>query len=414
MSAYKYKAYDPEGKPVTGEVVAATVQEAEAKLASQRLSPVYLVQGGKSDAKSAASGSGESKLSAIRLGKKKTSVDDICDLLRSLSIMARSGVPLVDSLETLLVNASHEGIREVVESMKADVLGGKSLAIAMGAHPLAFPDIVCEMVGVSDEGGRLADALEAAMDYLEQKSAVKKTVTSALVYPVMLLGICGLTFLGFLVFIMPTFAQTFEGMNVKLPAITQMLLGFGQFLQKNLLIVGIGGIVLGGATPAILKLPKVRAVVTMITYRTPLVGPLVKSMALARSTSTLASLTSTNIPIIRAIEYAGKVAYYPPLVEAFDGVRLKVENGGTLAESMQTSDTFPPMAVQLVSVGERSGRLSDMLHTASRQIQSQAERRLKAVLVVLEPLLILAMGAIIGTLTLSILLPLFSLNQSIR
>ncbi len=413
MTVFRYKAFQADGNAVIGELSAPSQEVAEAKLHEQKLSPVYVVQGGKAPVERSLKNKAEA-YKPKRFRRNRVTNEDICDLLRSMAVMCKAGVSLVDSLDTIIVNASNEAMEDIGKRVKADVLAGKSLSRGLEAFPQYFPDIVCEMVGVADEGGQLAQALTNATNYLEERNQVKKTVGAALVYPLMLLGICGLTTLGFMVFILPTFAQTFAGMNVKLPAITQMLLNLGTFLQKNLTLLVITLITLPLAARKILRIPRVKDAISNLTYKLPIAGPVVQLMALARASSTLASLMGTNIPIMLSLEYAGKVAYYRTLVQAFDKVRSDVESGSTLAEAMGATHAFPPMTVQLVSVGERSGQLPELLQTASEQLQAQADRRLKAMLALMEPTLIVFMGGLIGTLTLSILMPLFQLNSNIK
>jgi type II secretory pathway component PulF len=420
MVAFRYKALDASGSPTEGQIQANSLQAAEDKLHEKRLTPLYLVQVGgaptasatKSESPSLQAVNGGSPLSIG--GPRRAKPEEVTDALRSMEVMLRAGVPLAESLDTLIENAPGAAIRTMADRMKTSVMEGKSLGESMRQFPDMFPEAVCQMVGVADEGGQLGNALEAGRKFLEQRAHTAKTVKGALVYPIMLMFICTGTMLFFLLFIMPTFGKTFEGMQIKLPITTVVLLALGDFLSKNMMLVmgGTIGLVAGGMFA--LRVPTIRAAVERFTYRIPLVGAIGRDLAMARTVRTLASLVSTNLPIIPAIDQSGRVAGWPRLADAMASVKDAVERGETLARALADTKVFPAMIVQLVSVGERSGQLAPLLGTASEQLQDRAERKLKGVLSLLEPAFIVIMGLVIGLMTLSILMPLFALNQGIK
>ncbi|MBA4291540.1 hypothetical protein C0431_01075 [bacterium] len=409
MISYQYEAVDRSGKRMKGAIQAPNLSAAEAKLDAQRLTPLYVVEGG-------------SELTVENLSQQqfrfykrtKASPDEIIDILRSLAVMIKSGVNLIESLDTISQHATSEPAKQVAAQLRQSILDGQSIDLAMRNIPDAFPDVVCEMLAVADEGGNLAKSIYGAIHFMEQQQKTKTSIKSALVYPAVLMSVSIVTLLLFMIVILPTFGKTFEGLNVKLPAITQILLSTGEFLKSNItsLIIGLVMAVIGAKYA--LRLPKVKAFVNTATYRIPMFGKVLQELALARSVQTFGSLLETNIPVMMAIQFAGRVAGYHPLTQAYSAVESRVENGDTIADSMAKTKAFPAMTVQLVSVGEKSGQLAPLLITAGEQSQESAERKMKAVLSLLEPMFILVMGAIVGALVLSILMPLFSLNQSIK
>lgn len=417
MIAYRYQALDPQGNRVSGEIHAPNTEAVEAKLEEKRLSPLYVVR---KDDSQKTKPSPESPTAVPQLKsnplfqRDKLKLDESIDLLRSLQVMVRSGVTLVEALETIADHASSPVVQKTARTVKDAVLQGASLDTAMRKVPNAFPEIVCEMVAVAEEGGRLAYSLQGAIDYLEQSAHTRKTVGGALIYPVVLVGICFATFFLFVVFILPTFGKTFEGLEVKLPLTTTFLLNLGTFLQDRLPWVAATAVAAAFAIRALVKAPATRGYVANLTYRLPLFGTVLQLLAVSRALQTFGSLLATNIPVIRAIQYAGRVAAYPPLTSAFGSVETAVRNGENIADAMQKTHAFPPMIIQLVSVGEKSGQLPDLLVTSAEQLRDSAQRKMKSALSLFEPLLILMMGAVVGLLTLSILLPLFTLNQSVR
>lgn len=410
MVSFRYEALDSNGAKVSGEIKANDLHAAESRLGERHLVPLYVVEAGSGTSKAAK----PIASNGARPRKLKASIDEINDLLRSMQVMVKAGVPIVEALNTITEHASSPTMKVIANNLKTDMLEGLSFDQAMRKHPLVFPEIVCEMLAAADEGGQLGKALGGAISYMEQRAQTKKAVTGALVYPVMLLSICIGTFLMFLVFILPTFGKTFEGLQVKLPATTTFLLALGGFLQKNFGLVFLGTIAGVVGLKFLLKIPSVATKVNAGLYRAPIFGKVMQQMAMARTMQTMGSLTATNIPIIRAIQFSGKVSGYPKLRTAMEVVEDRVQNGDSVAEAMQKSKIFNPMTIQLVSVGEKSGQLADLLTTSAEQLHGVAERKLKAALSLLEPLLILFMGLVVGLLTLSILLPLFTLNQSIK
>jgi type II secretory pathway component PulF len=409
MISYRYEALSANGQKTKGEIQAATVEQAERKLEQQNLVPLFVIEGG-------ANSSSTPKASSLNFsfGKRKASLDDIVDMLRSLQVMIRSGINIVEALETIGEHSASEAIKDIANRIRNEVLEGQTLDRAMRKIPEAFPEVVCEMMAVADEGGHLAKSIESAIQYLGYQAKTRKIVGGALVYPIALLGISVVTLLLFMIVILPTFGQTFDGLNVKLPFITAFLLKAGQILKENVGALLIGTIVFGVGLKFAVRIPQVKLFLNAASYKIPIFGKVLRELALARSISTFGSLMETNIPIITAVEFSGKVAGYGPLVKAFETVADRVQNGDTIADSMGKTGAFPAMTVQLVSVGEKSGQLAELLLTASSQTQEAAERKMKSVLSLLEPAFILVMGGIVGALVLSILMPLFSLNQSIQ
>ncbi|MES1227568.1 MAG: type II secretion system F family protein, partial [Armatimonadota bacterium] len=277
MVNYKYKAFDAGGRQISGEMAAPNVKTVEQKLQQQKLVPVYVLQAGKADSPKTAAAK------PFQGRRKKMSLDEVCDLLRSMSVMSNSGVSLIDSLDTLAASATNPTVSDLVRNIKNEVLGGKTLARAMQAQGDVFPEIVTEMIAVADEGGKLGQALENTTAYIEMQNTTRKSIVGALVYPMLLMSMSMVTVAGFMIFILPTFGKTFEGMSIKLPLITEALLKTGTFLQNNFVGVFFGVLIGGFAFSRLLKVKSVKKWISVTLYKAPLAGKVAKQLALARS-----------------------------------------------------------------------------------------------------------------------------------
>lgn len=412
MQQYRYVALGPGGKRQQGEVAATSLEMAEAQLVQKNLYPtkLELAKGGAG----AKEGAAAAKPGLFTKRSKAASVDDICEMLRAMCVMIQSGVPVVEALQAVAENASSPAVQELARAMKGDIMAGRSLSQAMAAHPRSFPEVVVDMVAVADESGKLADTLQNVIGYLDRNNTVKKNIIGAMVYPGILMGASAVAFLVLVVVILPTFAEAFDSLGVKLPWFTTMLIEMGKFIRANLL-VSIGSVV--GAIVGwkrLMKVPKVKRVYSLFLLKLPVVGPILTQVALNRSLRTLGSLLRTSVPIIEAITYSARVANHIPLQAAWDTVRITVGNGGALADSMAATGQFPKMVIQMVAVGERSGKVSDLLEVITEHSEQHVERRIKTAVSLLEPLVIIGMGLMVGLITISILLPLFSINNNLK
>lgn len=411
MQTFRYVALGPGGKRVHGELVAATIESAESQLVQKNLYPTKL-ETSTTSVKNVASAS--AKAAPFSKRKKSVTVDDVCEMLRAICVMLQSGVPVMEGLQAVAENASAVSVQDLARAMKNDVLAGRSFSQAMAQHPKAFPEVVVDMVSVADESGKLAETLANVIVYLDRNNTVRKNIIGSLVYPGILMSASGLAFLVLIVVILPTFGEAFDSLGVKLPWFTQALLDLGKFIQGNTLLV-VGGVVgsIWGIRKA-MTVQKVKRAYSLLLLKLPVVGPILTQVALNRSLRTLGSLLRTNVPIIEAITYASRVANHIPLQAAWESVRTTVGNGGGMAESMLATRAFPKMVIQMVAVGERSGKVSELIETITDHSEQHVERRIKTAVSLLEPMVIVGMGIMVGMITISILMPLFSINNNLK
>lgn len=426
MIAYKYKVTTKDGESKVGRIEAASVEEAEALLSKGgtrviSISPIIKARldAEANAAKRAKGGSyTETNLNAApveikRKKGKKAKSEDVVGVLRNMAVMAESSVPLKEALDTVAMESAAPDLAKALRTLRDEVVAGLPLGEAMRNHQRFFPDVVCDIVAVGEDGGSLELALTSAAEHMERSAEMRSKVINALIYPAILTAVSFLSVIALVVFVLPQFVETFRQMNIDPPMLTKILMAFGGLFRNHpLLTLGImvGGF-FGGRYA--LRNPVISRKLGLLLLRLPVVGDLLMKIALSRSMHTLASLTAANIRLVDALHHAGRVAGVPTLANAFERARKDLEHGETLAESLAKSRALPGTLIQLISIGERTGKLPSLLARSASQMEREADARLKSVVSLFEPALIVIMGGVIGMIVLSIITPLFSIMQKI-
>ncbi len=411
MHAFKYKGVDAQGAKVDGEMVGATIDEVEHKLAGQRVTIISIVPAGMRRGKETSAG--PESAPRVRRGGKVTEAD-LCTLLSDLAIMAETGVPFVEALDAVIEGARTPAMRAGLEALRIEIVGGRGLSASMRSVPWMFPVLVTDMVRVAEEGGHLDKALLSAASYVERSADLKKKVMNAMLYPMVLSAVAFLTLTVLIVFVMPKFGTMFSKMKDSLPLSTKMLLATGTFVRSNpWLTVGIfvGTIV---ALKIALGMPGVKKAVSSLALRLPLVGELLKKLAYSRSFQSIATLLTGNVNLMSALEHGAKVAGNPVIEAALMRARASVEHGTSFSEALAQTKVFPSMLVQMAAVGERTGRLASLMLNTTRHMEEDVDSRLKALVSIVEPLMIVVMGVIVGFITLSIITPIYSVVDHVK
>ncbi len=416
MTAYKYKGYDSKGQTVTGELTGSSIEEVENRLAEGEVTiisivPLILKERGRVES---TSGQGAKKGLSKTIGGSRVKVEEIAGILRNMSVMAETGVPLIESLNAVTASSANPRIMAGMRILRAEVVGGKNLAAAMKSAPGLFPPIVCDMVRVAEDGGRLDKALNSAATYLERSIELKKKVVNAMMYPMVLSSVAILAVVFLVTFILPSFAKTFGKMGAKLPVTTKLMLDSGTWVKTHPLPVIAVLVGLFFLARMIWLNPKSRRKVYMILNKIPVLGPLLSRIAISRTLQTIGTLLSGNVPIIQALEHGARVAGNPLIEQAYNEARSKVEHGGNLSDSLGASPLFPQTLIQMIAVGERTGRLPTLMASSAEHMETDVDSRLKALISIIEPLMIVVMAVIVGMITASIILPIYSLMESIK
>lgn len=411
MQAFKYKGYDSTGAAVEGNILAGSIEEAERRIVSQDVSIIAILPAGARRNKQE-----EAADQTEEPGKrgKALSAADASTILQNLALMCETGVPFVEALEAAALGAKNPRISYLLEVVKSEIVAGMSLSTALRSAEGLFPPLVADMVRVAEEGGRLDHALKSAAAFLERQADLRKRLLNALMYPMVMLSISGITVFILIVFVMPRFASIFLKMGVEVPATTQFMLTVGDGIRNHPLTV-LGGIIASiiGLKLA-LRSPVASAAGSRLVLRLPLIGDVLRKLALSRAFGSLATLLSANVPIMPAMEHSAKVAGVPEVRNALVNARHAVEHGRTLADALEETRVIPRTLLQMVAIGEKTGRLAAVLQTTAGRMETDVDARIKALVSIVEPVMIVVMGIIVGGITVSIIGPIYSVVQNIK
>jgi general secretion pathway protein F len=339
---------------------------------------------------------------------------EISAMTRQLSILLGAGVPLVKSLEALISQIANPTLKKIMAQIKESVNQGNSLAFSLSQHPRIFSNMYVNMVHSGEASGSLDVVLARLAEFGEHQQALRGRFKAALAYP-LFMSVIGTGVLFFLItFIVPNITRIFTEMHQALPLPTMVLIGVSRFLLSYwwvILLLFISGIVVLRYSR---RRPGVRYIWDKVKLRIPLLGSVNQKIAVARFGRTLGSLLQAGVPLISALQIVGKIVGNSLIASVLDNAVDDIQAGKSLAATLSQSQWFPPMVVQMVSVGEQSGELEAMLNKIADTHEREVESHVMALTSMLEPFMILIMGLIVGFIVISILLPIFEMSQLIR
>ncbi len=332
---------------------------------------------------------------------------------RQFSVMLDAGLPLVQCLEILGEQEENPIFAQVIEKVRSDVESGSSLAEAMRKHPKAFDNLYVNMIAAGEAGGILDIILQRLATYIEKVVKLRNQVKSALIYPVAVVVIAVFVVWIILWKVIPVFEQLLSGVGGEMPFITQVVVGTSNFLGRYsfwILLVVIAGVL---ALNRYHKTYRGRRVLDGLLLKIPIIGQLLRKIAVARFCQTLATLTSSGVPILDGLEITAKTSGNAIIEDAVMAVRKSVEEGKTISQPLGETKVFPPMVVQMINVGEQTGALDQMLQKIAEFYQEEVDTAVAGLTKLIEPLLITVLGAIIGTIVAAMYLPLYSILSEI-
>ena len=341
---------------------------------------------------------------------------DLAILSRQFATMINAGLSLVRTLSILEQQSSNRRLKEIVAQVRVDVEGGRPLSDAMGRHPKAFSSLYVNMVKAGETGGVLDEVLERIANYMEKEQALRSKIKAAMVYPLLLstAALGGLFFMT--IVILPQFESLFKelGGSGQLPLPTQMAMAASVAIRRYWYVIfitlGVGMFVLR----RYLQTPGGRARYDRFKLKMPVVGELNRKIVVARFTRTLGTLIASGVPIMQSLEVVAKAIDNVVIGEAVDAVRSSIREGQTIAIPLQFSGVFPPMVVQMAKVGEETGALEQMLQKVADFYDVEVESMVASLTSLLEPILIIFMGVIVGAMVISLYLPIFQLATGVK
>ncbi|MBQ9242569.1 MAG: type II secretion system inner membrane protein GspF [Proteobacteria bacterium] len=406
MPLYEYKGLSKTGKPVKGTKDAASkaaLREALLKTG------VYLSE---AKEKTGAKAEGESKkpLFGVKLGGG-VSKQDIKDFTSSFCTLQKAAIPLVECLNALADQAENESLKAALTDIKSKVSEGSSLANAMADYPKMFDTLYISMIRAGESSGSLDIVLERLTGFLESQLRLKSRIMGAMVYPIIMIVIGVLLMTVLLVFIVPRVTKLFEQQRKELPGITKFLLASSDFMMHYwwLLIIIVGAI--GFAFKKWTSTKSGRLTWDTFTLKVPLFGGLLRMVALSRFAKTLSTLLASGVPLLKALDITKAVLGNQMLANVVENAHDQIKEGETLATPLKRSGEFPPLMVHMISVGERAGRLEEMLNSVADNYEEQVGVKVDALTSMLEPLMIVVMGGTIGFVVFAIMLPIMQLSD---
>lgn len=411
MPTFTYQGYDGAGAKAKGEMTASSAEEVERRLTLQNVVPTAIVAkshrgGGRKIETAAESSKGRAR------GKIKDS--DRAGLLRDLATMVDAGVPFVEALEAVTEAQPKPALVRPLRDIRTAIIAGGSISAALRASNGLFPPLVADVVNVAEKGGRLDNALDNAASYLERSADLRRKIANAAMYPLVMMGISAIMMIVIVVFVLPRFGELFTKMKADLPVTTQAMLALGKFVNGQ--PVASASILVGSVAALVFlfRLPIVKRMIGKAALRVPGLGDLILRLGLARALRVMATLLNSNVPIMVALEHGSKVAGVPAISRALDEAADAIRVGGALSDALRRFSQVPTTVTQMVVVGERTGRLAALLGACAEKMETESDARLKSLVSVIEPLMILLMGVIVGGITISIITPIYSSVGNIK
>ncbi|MDD2701494.1 MAG: type II secretion system inner membrane protein GspF [Sideroxydans sp.] len=407
MAVFNYQALDPSGKASTGMIEADSARLARAQLRESGLFVVELNSLAESDSSNAAR--------RINLPfRKRIPLSEVSLMLRQLATLLEAGLPLEQALAVLIEQGENPAMRQVIAALRSEVLAGSTLARAMEKHRDTFPDIHRALIRAGEESGELATVMDKLASYAENQQALQQKIGLAMVYPAIVIFVALLVVGGLLLFVVPPVVEVFQQTKQELPLLTRALIALSNFLSATWLYL-IGLAVIGSfAAHRALQLETVRYQFHLKLLRLPVLGKLIRGSNTARMASTLSILVGSGVGLLTALNAACGVVTNLPMQRALEDTASKVREGVTLSRALASSGLFPPVLVHLIASGEQSGRLDTMLDRVAKQQTQEVSGFTSALTSILEPVLILFMGAVVLLIVLAILLPIIQMNQMVK
>ncbi|HEY5619979.1 MAG TPA: type II secretion system F family protein [Vicinamibacterales bacterium] len=399
MATFAYTGRSRAGQTITGEFMADTMDAAVSALRRDQILVTQI-----NPVKEAAAKSRPKKAR-----EKAVKAKDLAVFTRQFSVMIGAGLPLVQCLDILGNQADDKNFGEVILATRADVEGGMSLADAMQRHPKVFDSLFTNMIAAGEAGGILDAILKRLATYIEKAVKLKGQVKSAMIYPIAVIVIATIVVGAILWKVIPTFAQLFAGLGADLPLPTRIVIALSNGLVRFMPFIVGGIVVFAFAFRTYYKTVGGRMVIDRVTLKMPILGMVMRKIAVARFCRTLSTLLASGVSILEALDITARTAGNAVVEEAIFTTRTSIERGETIAGPLKQTEVFPPMVVQMIGVGEATGALDTMLGKIADFYEEEVDVAVAGLLTLLEPLMIALLGGIVGGIVIAMYLPIFSL-----
>ena len=403
MPAFRYEAADAAGKTDKGVIEADSARQARTVLRARGLTPLVVD----------ALGAQATKRGGSSFGKRLSAQENAL-VTRQLASLLVAGLPLDEALAALADQAERAYVGELLAAIRAEVVGGSSLSVALAQHPKDFPDIYRALVSAGEHSGNLGLVLSRLADYIESRNALTSKIKLAFTYPAIVTVVAFAIVIFLLSYVVPQVVSVFANTKQKLPTLTIIMLWLSDFVRNWGWLAALVLAALGLLIRNLLKQPALRLSWHKWLLTAPLFGKLVRGYNTARFASTLAILTSAGVPILRGLQAAGETLNNVALKTNVEDASTRVREGTSLARALAAQNQFPPVLVHLIRSGEATGNLPAMLERAAQGEAQELERRTLFLTGLLEPALILTMGVVVLLIVLAVLMPIIEINQLVH
>ncbi|MEO0231597.1 MAG: type II secretion system F family protein [candidate division WOR-3 bacterium] len=398
MALFYYRGTTPEGKIIEGEMQAESQAEVIASLRKRNLIPVAIELKKKKPLLS---------LEALTLGK--VSASELALFTKQFGTMLEAGLPLLDALNTQYRQTSNRLLKNAIREIARDVEGGYTLAESMKKHKKVFSELYVNMVEAGEKGGALGEILARLAEYLEKIADIQRKIKGAMIYPIIVICVMIIAVAALLIFVIPTFADLYKGFGAQLPGLTRLVIGISNFVKGNILLIlailiGIIALFMGWY-----RTKSGKEVLDRIILRIPIIGQLVHKTSLARFARTLSTLLNSGVDLMEAMEITARTTGNRVVQHGIMRARNSIREGSTIARPLEQSRVFPPLVVQMVAIGEQSGNLDEMLSKVADFYDKEVDAAVEALTTALEPIIMVLLGGIVGTMVIAMYLPIFKL-----
>lgn len=401
-TVYSYRARESSGRVISGQIQADDINRAAEMLRQKKMIILELAPG-------------STKKQGITLFKKKgIPLKQFAAFCRQMATMSKAGVTIMSSISAIAAQAENPNLAEALAAVGKDLESGKTFTEACQMHRDCFPPIFINMVEAGETSGALDEVLERMADYFEGQAEILEKVKSATTYPSFIGALAVIVSIAMMVTIIPNFADIFESAGMELPLVTQILIGLSNIMQKHIIIIvlGIIGAIFG--ISRYLKTPKGKHMMQRVTLKLPKFGTIFKNSAISRFARSLSILTASGVPLIQGLEIVARVVNNVEYSSAILHARKGVSEGMTLSQGLGASSHFTPMLLHMVKVGEESGALDTMLEKVADFYESEVKYTVERLSSILEPMLILFLALIVGTMLVGVMLPMFNMGDIVQ
>jgi type IV pilus assembly protein PilC len=396
MPVYTYQGKNREGKKVTGERTAPSKQALTFMLRREQVTPSNIREKGK-------------ELSVPTVGRGKVKTKELAIFFRQFSVMIDAGLPLVQCLELIGSNQENQAFSRILGQVRSTVESGSTVANAMRQFPKVFDDLTTNMIEAGETGGILDVILQRLSTYVEKAVKLKAAIKSALIYPTTVIGFAVIIIFFLLWKIVPIFTNLFASLNAQLPLPTRIVVSLSTFIGTFWWLILGSPVGLFFAIRAYRKTEEGRLNTDRLLLKIPVIGAVLRKIAIARFTRTLGTLITSGVPILEALEVTAKASGNAIIERALRQVRRSIEQGQTIVEPLRAAEIFPNMVVQMIGAGEQTGAMDAMLQKIADFYEDEVDAATKDMLALLEPIMIGFLGVAVGGIVISMYLPMFSL-----